>query len=123
MHGSPWVFPYVKRATVAIQKFQVGRIQGERYNFPPLRANEFRNLRAYVSALVNEQRQLDGLPAVGVDDVRVARHFGLDVWVDGFIAIGGIPLGFIGTVLHTESDDLFGDVVAEGGRTVVLVVR
>ena len=123
MHGRPWVFPYVKRATVAVQKFQVSRIQSERHNFPPFWANKFGDVRARVPALIDEKRELNRLPAVGIDDVGVARHFGLDVGIDGLVAIRGIPLSFVGAVLQAKCNDLLSDVIAQCRRTVVHVIR
>ncbi len=113
----------MKRATVAIQKLQVGRIQGERDHFSPFGPNEFGDVRAYVSALVNEQRQLNWLPAVGIYDVGVARHFGLDVGIDGLVALRGIPLGLVGSVLQAKCNDLLSHVIAQSRRTVIHVIR
>jgi len=96
--------------------------EGKRLDPPPLRALEGRSAFEHLPGLVHEAVDGEGLPAVGVNHGRIARVGYHELVVQGLVVDIGVVEGLIGSILQSERDDLFGDVVAQCGRRTKGVV-
>ena len=60
---------------------------------------------------------------IGVNHIRIAGHFGLDVRIDGSIARCFVTIGLVGAILRSKCDDLGCDIISEGTGPVIGVIR
>ena len=102
---------------------QIIRVECPRRHLTPLWGKEggrFAGNR--IATLVDEQVQSEGLPAVEVADGGISREVHNQRLIDRFVRLVGEVVGFVGPVLHSEGDDLRGEVVAQGPAIAVAVI-
>ena len=111
------------RVTTATVGRAVAWLQGEGGELSPLGRLEGRGVEWYdVATLVDENIQRDGLPAVEVNNVGIARQVDDQRWVYRLVMLAIVVVYFVGTVLQTISNELAGQVVAQRCRIARLVV-
>ena len=109
--------------TVALVKVQLVILKCERGNPPPLGTLEGRCAFQHLSRLVYESFDGQRLPAIRIGDGRVAG-VGYDKLVIEWLVVQiDVIECFIGAILHSEGNDLFRNVVAEGSWGAESVVR
>ena len=95
---------------------ELGLGQCEGHYLAPLRADERRGgAGELVAGLVDVHLQGQRLPAVGVDQRRVARLQEIQRRIDRPVIAVCIAVPLIGAVLQAEFEQAAGDVVAQGG--------
>ena len=95
-----------------------GIIQGKRQDIAPFRSLEVRSLAQHIAGLIHEDGNGQGLPCIGVDQIRIAGLSQLQVRVDGDIVDIGVIEVLIGPILQAELNQLCSQIVAEGSRSV-----
>ena len=108
-----WIVVHVVTKPVPEVGRAVGVGQRKRRDRAPLGAQGRRLRIDDIPGLVDVLNQCNRLPAIEVDDRRVARLGRLDRRIDRQVVLVRVSIGLVGTVLQAVGDVALGDTVAD----------